>query len=127
MIKGGMNWWEAILTIFIGNIVLLIPMVLFKKEFEEQIFETVFVCGVAGGDVRISSDDVLWMSPEEHDAIVFFLPRNVFRFFIAIMSRTAVILTSAALIGRTLTTIAPFRPCLARPFRKVSRFVSHVL
>jgi len=28
LIKGGMNWWEAILTILIGNIVVLIPMIL---------------------------------------------------------------------------------------------------
>ena len=28
LIEGGMNWWQAILTIFIGNCVVLIPMVL---------------------------------------------------------------------------------------------------
>lgn len=28
LIDGGMNWWQAILTIFIGNVVVLIPMVL---------------------------------------------------------------------------------------------------
>jgi NCS1 family nucleobase:cation symporter-1 len=28
LISGGMNWWEAILTIFIGNTVVLIPMIL---------------------------------------------------------------------------------------------------
>ncbi len=28
LIQGGMNWWEAILTIFIGNTVVLIPMIL---------------------------------------------------------------------------------------------------
>jgi NCS1 family nucleobase:cation symporter-1 len=28
LIDGGMNWWEAILTIFIGNTVVLVPMVL---------------------------------------------------------------------------------------------------
>ena len=28
LIGGGMNWWEAILTIFIGNVIVLIPMVL---------------------------------------------------------------------------------------------------
>lgn len=28
LIEGGMNWWQAILTIFIGNIVVLIPMIL---------------------------------------------------------------------------------------------------
>ena len=28
LIEGGMNWWQAILTIFIGNVVVLIPMVL---------------------------------------------------------------------------------------------------
>ncbi|MES2593295.1 MAG: NCS1 family nucleobase:cation symporter-1 [Bacteroidota bacterium] len=28
LIEGGMNWWQAILTIFIGNTVVLIPMVL---------------------------------------------------------------------------------------------------
>ena len=28
LIGGGMNWWEAILTIFIGNTVVLIPMIL---------------------------------------------------------------------------------------------------
>jgi len=25
---GGMNWWQAILTIFLGNLIVLIPMVL---------------------------------------------------------------------------------------------------
>lgn len=28
LIDGGMNWWQSILTIFIGNVVVLIPMVL---------------------------------------------------------------------------------------------------
>jgi NCS1 family nucleobase:cation symporter-1 len=28
LIDGGMNWWEAILTIFLGNTVVLIPMIL---------------------------------------------------------------------------------------------------
>ncbi|RRA98918.1 NCS1 family nucleobase:cation symporter-1 [Larkinella rosea] len=28
LIEGGMNWWQAILTIFIGNTIVLIPMVL---------------------------------------------------------------------------------------------------
>src|SRR6195952_5285662 len=28
LIEGGMNWWQAILTIFVGNAVVLIPMIL---------------------------------------------------------------------------------------------------
>ncbi|MBC7863121.1 MAG: NCS1 family nucleobase:cation symporter-1 [Bacteroidia bacterium] len=28
LIEGGMNWWEAILTIFLGNSIVLIPMIL---------------------------------------------------------------------------------------------------
>ena len=28
LIQGGMNWWQAILTIFIGNTIVLIPMIL---------------------------------------------------------------------------------------------------
>jgi NCS1 family nucleobase:cation symporter-1 len=28
LIDGGMNWWQAIITIFLGNLVVLIPMVL---------------------------------------------------------------------------------------------------
>ena len=28
LIGGGMNWWEAILTIFLGNSIVLIPMML---------------------------------------------------------------------------------------------------
>src|SRR6476661_10008995 len=28
LIEGGMNWWQAILTIFLGNSVVLIPMIL---------------------------------------------------------------------------------------------------
>ncbi len=28
LISGGMNWWEAILTIFLGNVIVLIPMIL---------------------------------------------------------------------------------------------------
>jgi len=28
LIQGGMNWWEAILTIFLGNAIVLVPMVL---------------------------------------------------------------------------------------------------
>jgi len=28
LISGGMNWWEAVLTIFLGNAIVLIPMVL---------------------------------------------------------------------------------------------------
>ncbi len=28
LIGGGMNWWQAILTIFLGNTIVLIPMIL---------------------------------------------------------------------------------------------------
>lgn len=28
MIEEGMNWWQAILTIFLGNVIVLLPMVL---------------------------------------------------------------------------------------------------
>ncbi len=28
LVQGGMNWWEAVLTIFLANVVVLIPMVL---------------------------------------------------------------------------------------------------
>jgi nucleobase:cation symporter-1, NCS1 family len=28
LIEGGMNWWQAVLTIFLGNVVVLLPMVL---------------------------------------------------------------------------------------------------
>src|SRR5438874_4178283 len=28
LIGGGMNWWQAILTIFLGNLIVLVPMVL---------------------------------------------------------------------------------------------------
>src|SRR5881392_4277836 len=28
LIGGGMNWWQAILTIFIGNLIVVIPMIL---------------------------------------------------------------------------------------------------
>src|SRR6187397_1990633 len=28
LIGGGMNWWQAILTIFLGNLIVVIPMVL---------------------------------------------------------------------------------------------------
>src|SRR3984957_3833312 len=28
LIGGGMNWWEAVLTVFLGNVVVLIPMIL---------------------------------------------------------------------------------------------------
>lgn len=28
LIEGGMNWWQAVLTIFLGNVVVLVPMVL---------------------------------------------------------------------------------------------------
>src|SRR5437773_8904191 len=28
LIDGGMNWWEAILTILLGNVIVLVPMVL---------------------------------------------------------------------------------------------------
>ncbi len=28
LIEGGMNWWQAIVTIFIGNVVVLLPMIL---------------------------------------------------------------------------------------------------
>src|SRR5262249_43454812 len=28
LIDGGMSWWQAVLTIFLGNVVVLIPMVL---------------------------------------------------------------------------------------------------
>src|SRR4030081_3292999 len=28
LIGGGMNWWQAILTIFLGNLIVLVPMIL---------------------------------------------------------------------------------------------------
>jgi len=28
LIQGGMNWWQAILTIFLGNLIVLVPMIL---------------------------------------------------------------------------------------------------
>jgi len=28
LISGGMNWWQAVLTIFLANVIVLIPMVL---------------------------------------------------------------------------------------------------
>jgi NCS1 family nucleobase:cation symporter-1 len=28
LINGGMNWWQAVLTVFLGNVIVLIPMVL---------------------------------------------------------------------------------------------------
>jgi NCS1 family nucleobase:cation symporter-1 len=28
LISGGMNWWQAVLTIFLGNVIVLIPMIL---------------------------------------------------------------------------------------------------
>src|SRR5438552_2032239 len=28
LIDGGMNWWEAVVTVFLGNVVVLVPMVL---------------------------------------------------------------------------------------------------
>ena len=28
LIGGGMNWWQAILTIFFGNLIVLVPMIL---------------------------------------------------------------------------------------------------
>ena len=28
LIGGGMNWWQAVLTVFLGNLVVLVPMVL---------------------------------------------------------------------------------------------------
>ena len=28
MIDSGMNWWQAVLTIFLGNVIVLVPMVL---------------------------------------------------------------------------------------------------
>src|SRR6187402_1710731 len=28
LIDGGMNWWQAVLTVFLGNAIVLIPMIL---------------------------------------------------------------------------------------------------
>ncbi len=28
LIGGGMNWWQAVLTIFLGNLIVLVPMIL---------------------------------------------------------------------------------------------------
>src|ERR1700740_471764 len=28
LIQGGMNWWQAIVTVFLGNLIVLVPMVL---------------------------------------------------------------------------------------------------
>src|SRR3989449_6424724 len=28
LVAGGMNWWQAILTIFLGNLIVLVPMIL---------------------------------------------------------------------------------------------------
>ena len=28
MIEGGMNWWQALATVFLGNMIVLVPMIL---------------------------------------------------------------------------------------------------
>ena len=28
LIEGGMNWWQAVLTVFLGNAIVLVPMIL---------------------------------------------------------------------------------------------------
>src|SRR5438105_8821918 len=28
LIEGGMNWWQAVLTVFLGNLIVLVPMLL---------------------------------------------------------------------------------------------------
>ena len=28
LIGGGMNWWQAVITIFLGNLIVLVPMIL---------------------------------------------------------------------------------------------------
>src|SRR5688572_9987345 len=28
LIDGGMNWWQAVLTIFLGNVIVVVPMIL---------------------------------------------------------------------------------------------------
>ena len=28
MIKAGMNWWQAVLTVMLGNLIVLVPMIL---------------------------------------------------------------------------------------------------
>src|SRR3954462_9056799 len=28
LIEGGMNWWQAVLTVFLGNLIVLVPMIL---------------------------------------------------------------------------------------------------
>ena len=32
LIGGGMNWWQAVLTIFLGNLIVLVPMILNRSE-----------------------------------------------------------------------------------------------
>src|SRR5437016_14298854 len=32
LVSGGMNWWQAVLTIFLGNLIVLIPMVLKDRK-----------------------------------------------------------------------------------------------
>src|ERR1700744_4711427 len=28
LIEGGMNWWQAVVTVFLGNLIVLVPMIL---------------------------------------------------------------------------------------------------
>ena len=41
LIEGGMNWWQSILTIFLGNLVVLIPMVLKQDCTEKCTFQMI--------------------------------------------------------------------------------------
>ena len=41
LIEGGMNWWQSILTIFIGNSIVLIPMILNAKSISKDGFNII--------------------------------------------------------------------------------------
>src|SRR3989449_11613903 len=49
LIGGGMNWWQAILTIFLGNLIVLIPMVLNAHAGTHYGIPFPFYCRAAFG------------------------------------------------------------------------------
>src|SRR5262245_66530356 len=59
LIGGGMNWWQAVLTIFLGNLIVLVPMVLNAHEGTKYGIPFLVYCRAAYGGVGANEHAVL--------------------------------------------------------------------
>ena len=60
LITGGMSWWQAVLTIFLGNVIVLIPMVLNAQGQDSGTGGWAYAGNTQDGDTAHPNDFIGW-------------------------------------------------------------------